>query len=130
MTTPPILLVEDDEMMRETVRLLLEQDGWTILTATNGAEGLAVAREHKYELSLVIADLVMPVMSGREMVREMRSEQPGVRIIIMSGYDNFAITNDPYTDGLLWLEKPFKPQQLFDTVRAAVPSTARISRPH
>ena len=132
-TAPPILLVDDDETVRDMIQKVLEHEGWAVVPAKNGAEGLKVARERKYDFSLVIADLVMPVMSGREMVREMKTERPDLHFLIISGYDNFALSQNPETDGLLWLDKPFKPQQLIDAVKVATrlkrPSSPTSARP-
>src|ERR1043166_4457719 len=117
---PPILLVDDDETVRDMIQKVLEHEGWSVVPAANGAAGLEGARDREYDFSLVIADLVMPVMSGREMVREMKLEHADVRFLIISGYDNFALQANPDTDALLWLEKPFKPQQLIDAVKVAM----------
>ena len=69
---------------------------------------------------VLITDVVMPVMSGREMLREMKAERPNLHFLVISGYDNFALAESPETEGLLWLDKPFKPQQLLDAVRVAI----------
>jgi two-component system response regulator YesN len=116
----PILLVDDDEMVRDMIRLVLEHEGYAVVTAKDGAEGLATLRAMDYAVSLVIADLVMPVMSGREMLRTMKEEKPSLHFLVISGYDNFALTESPETEGLLWLDKPFKPEQLLDAVRVAI----------
>jgi two-component system cell cycle sensor histidine kinase/response regulator CckA len=125
MTTPAkqrpgrILLVEDETAVRDTMRTMLERGGWTVLVGRDGAEGLQLAQDLGYTIDLVVSDIVMPEMSGRRMVREMRAERPHLRILLISGFDTRTLGDDPDMAGIPLLEKPFTSQQLLDAVAAA-----------
>lgn len=114
-----ILLVEDEVAIRNTTRAMLESGGWTVLTARDGAEALEIARDIRYKIDLVVTDIAMPVMSGRQLVREMRAEQPTLSVLLISGHDSFAVTEDPDTKTVSLLEKPFTTVDLLRAVAAA-----------
>lgn len=114
-----ILLVDDDRAVRNTTRGILENAGWTVLTARDGEEALELARDIRYKLDLVLTDIVMPVMSGRQLVREMLAERPTLRVLLFSGFDSFAVTEDPDTVTVALLEKPFTTQDLLSAVETA-----------
>jgi two-component system cell cycle sensor histidine kinase/response regulator CckA len=98
---------------------MLESAGWTVLAARNGDEALQIARDIQYKIDLVVSDIVMPVMSGRQLLREMLAERPTLSVLLISGYDSSAITEDPDTTNVPWLEKPFTTLQLLSAVKAA-----------
>lgn len=85
--TETILLVDDDEMMRSFGKTLLEHLGYTVLIAANGAEGLEIFRREFPSINLVILDMVLPLLSGAEVLAAIRSTDPGARVIMTSGYD-------------------------------------------
>jgi PAS domain S-box-containing protein len=81
-----ILLVDDENIVLNACKALLEALGYSVLTALNGCDALAIYREHCKEIDLVILDMTMPQMDGAETFNELRRHDPGVRIIIASGY--------------------------------------------
>jgi two-component system cell cycle sensor histidine kinase/response regulator CckA len=81
-----VLLVEDDDGVRVFANEVLVRNGFHVLTARNGADGLRVAREHGYAFDLVVTDVVMPEMNGRQMVEQLRLEKPNVHVLYISGY--------------------------------------------
>ncbi|MGC8658823.1 MAG: PAS domain-containing hybrid sensor histidine kinase/response regulator [Desulfomonilaceae bacterium] len=82
----PILFVEDETLLADQAKLLLNRAGYSILTASNGAEALKIYRESEGKISLVILDLIMPVMSGRDCLRELVKLDPAVKILVASGF--------------------------------------------
>ena len=113
-----ILLVEDEEPVRRMAREALQRRGYRVLEARDGAEGLAVARQHGEAIDLVLADVVMPRMGGVALVDQLREEHPGIRALFMSGY---ALRVGRRAAALLaeaaLLEKPFGPRELSQRVR-------------
>ncbi len=106
-----ILVVDDEEMIRSLVSLVLSSAGHQLLTAANGLEGVSLFRSFPSRINLVITDLKMPVMDGYELVRMIRRDQPDAKIICMSGY-----SERPYPEGTVCLAKPFAPNQLREAV--------------
>ena len=86
-----ILLVEDEDSVRKLVKRVLRKRGYTVLEARDGDEAFAVARNHTGHIDLVLTDLVMPRMSGRELAAELAKLRPAARILFMSGYTDEAV---------------------------------------
>jgi two-component system cell cycle sensor histidine kinase/response regulator CckA len=113
-----VLLVEDEAAVRALEREVLEMYGYTILEASNGQEAIQVFEAHKDSIQLVIADLVMPKMSGRELAERITSLRPGTRILFVSGYAPEAAARKGILEAeILFLQKPFTPQSLAHKVR-------------
>lgn len=113
-----ILLVEDDSAVRELTRMVLETNGYTVLEAHNGKEALS-----KYDdtIDLVLSDVVMPEMSGRMMIEEIRREHPNVKVVFMSGYTDGAIIRHGGAEAReQLLHKPFTAVELTNAVRRAL----------
>ncbi len=113
-----LLLVEDESAVRSSARRLLERHGYTVLEARHGADALRIVEETDREVDLVVTDLVMPEMGGRELVERLRTRRPALKVLFMSGYTEKAIT----TDGLMpprtgFVEKPFTMEQLLRRLR-------------
>ncbi len=115
-----ILVVDDDETVRTVTRRMLEQAGYTVHLAADGAEALARYREHP-GVDLVLLDMTMPHMDGEETFRELRRIDPGVRVLLTSGYNEQDATERFAGKGLAgFIQKPYRPQDLLDQVRAAL----------
>ncbi len=116
-----ILVVEDDSRVRAvTVRALAEQ-GYTVLPAGDGEEALALARNCARAIDLVVTDVVMPGMGGREVVDRLREGTPGLPALFVSGYTQDAIAQRGVLDsGVEFLPKPFTPATLVARVRAVL----------
>jgi PAS domain S-box-containing protein len=118
-----ILLVEDEAAILEITQLILENLGYRVLTASTAGEALAVASEHAGEISLVITDVVMPNMSGRDLAKELIARYPGLRTLFMSGYTDNAIAHHGVLDeGINFIQKPFSKQALAAKVREVLDS--------
>jgi PAS domain S-box-containing protein len=116
--TETILLVEDEESVRQLVRDTLSAKGYQVLEAENGEAGIAAAARHKRKIHLVITDVVMPGMGGREMVKQLIEAHPGTKVLYLSGYTEDAIISDGSIEkGTAFLQKPFTLQSLSRKVR-------------
>ncbi len=112
-----VLVVDDEEGIRDFVQHTLERVGFTVLQAADGLAGLDAFREHREALRLVLLDLTMPRMGGEEALREMRTLRAEVPAILWSG---FGERGDPGTTELPFLRKPFNARELVDKVREAL----------
>ena len=113
-----VLLVEDDDKVRDVVAMALRDAGYTVLEARSGASALAYADEHREPIHLVITDLVMPGMNGRELVERWRARHPETRALFMSGYtDATAHSQGGLPVGAAFIQKPFAPSALARRVR-------------
>lgn len=116
--TETLLLVEDEESVRQLVRDILAAKGYRVLEAENGEAGVAAASRHKGKIDLVITDVVMPGMGGREMVKELIQTRPRTKVLYLSGYTEDAILSDGSIEhGTAFLQKPFTLQSLSRKVR-------------
>jgi len=113
-----ILLVDDEEMIRVLSRTVLEAAGYHVREATDGVEAVEAFAAHAADIDLVILDLVMPRLSGRDAARKLVALDPAVRILLSSGYSTDDVTDIPEALGLL--SKPYRPSALLDAVRDAL----------
>jgi CheY-like chemotaxis protein len=113
-----ILLIEDEPALRELLREVLAEAGYRVFAVGDGEAGLAAAREHREALHLLLTDVVMPRMSGREVAARLRLERPGLRVLYMSGYTDNAIFQHGLPEpGATFLQKPIGPETLVRRVR-------------
>jgi PAS domain S-box-containing protein len=116
--TETLLLVEDEAAVRSSARRLLERQGYSVLEARHGADALRIVEESGRSIDLVVTDLVMPEMGGKELAERLRAHRPGLKILFMSGYTEKAIAADgvmpPHTG---FVEKPFTVEQLMRRLR-------------
>jgi PAS domain S-box-containing protein len=111
--TETLLLVEDEATVRGSVRRLLERQGYTVVEARHGADALRIVDAGDRPIDLVLTDLVMPEMGGRELVEQLRARQPSLKVLYMSGYTERAVTVDGVMPpGTGFMEKPFTVEQL------------------
>ena len=90
--TETLLLVEDEAAVRASARRLLERHGYTVLEARHGADALRIVESGDRPIDLVLTDLVMPEMGGRELVERLRARHPALKVLFMSGYSERAVT--------------------------------------
>ena len=118
-----ILLVEDEANLRRLARQYLETQGYKILEAEDGAAALQIAAGYKSEIDLLLTDVIMPGMNGRELASSIISNRPEVRVLFMSGYTENAIGHNGLLDvGINLLQKPFSLPALKDKVREVLDS--------
>jgi PAS domain S-box-containing protein len=113
-----ILLAEDEEMVRDLACKVLAEMGYTVLAASNGEEALQICERHKEPIHLMLTDVVMPQMSGRELAESTVRLYPEMKVIYMSGYtDNSVTRNGMLEPGVNFVQKPFTPLSLTKKVR-------------
>ncbi len=113
-----VLLVEDEEAVRRMAQIALEAHGYTVLTARHGREAVQVSEQHRGPLHLLLTDVVMPEMGGRELAQHLRSRGGGVRVLYMSGYTDDAVVRHGILEATdAFLHKPFTPLSLARKVR-------------
>ncbi|GEM_PF-2262332 len=117
-----VLLVEDDDDLREGVSEILTAFGYTIITAVDGQDGLAKFQEHSASIDVVLTDMIMPNMNGLQMCREIRKQSKVVELIITSGYSSQKPEQDDEIGLLAWLEKPVDIEVLDQTLKRAAKS--------
>jgi PAS domain S-box-containing protein len=113
-----ILLVEDDENVRDVVDLSLQEYGYNIITANNGIEGLSKFQEHSDSIGMIISDVIMPRMGGKELYDNIHRINPSVKFLFVSGYTAEALHHDFVLDtGIDFLHKPFNITELINKVQ-------------
>jgi CheY-like chemotaxis protein len=116
-----VLLVEDDEMLRETIGSMLTRLGFMVVDAKDGTEAVEVFREHKDAIRCVLCDVTMPHMNGWETLAALRKRAPGIPVILTSGYDEAYVMSDDYDERpQAFLGKPYQLNALRDALRHAL----------
>jgi len=112
-----ILLVEDDASLRQVAATILTRAGYTVLQAKNGVEALALCEDEGTRLDLLLSDMVMPTMSGRELATRVQALRPAVPTLLMSGYTRDSMVHRSDFSAAAFIEKPFTPEALMLKVR-------------
>ena len=114
-----ILLVENEQMVRGITEEILKGQGYTVLKAQNGKEGNKICLNYKDEIDLLISDVVMPNMNGRELFEQLKRIKPGIKVLFMSGYTKDVIDfHGVLNKDIPFLGKPFTLRDLSNTVRS------------
>lgn len=123
-----ILLVEDEKGLRTLSRRILNEAGYRVLEAADGAKALRIAADEVGEIDLVVTDVEMPTLGGRGMVAELNELSPGIKVLFMSGYtDNEILRRGVTTSETHFLQKPFTAAGLREAVQAALGQPAMVS---
>jgi PAS domain S-box-containing protein len=113
-----VLVVEDENSVREIVNRVLSGKGYRVLMASDGSEGLRISGEYNGPIDLLLTDLVMPKMGGRELATRLEAERAGMKVLFMSGYTEDAISHQGVLEaGLSFIQKPFTTVALLRKVR-------------
>jgi len=116
-----ILLVDDEELICQLSRKVLEHVGYTVLIANNGEEALELYRQEHHRISLVLLDLIMPKMGGRQCIKELKAVNPAAKVLITSGYSSKGKAADMAEMGALgFVRKPHMASELLRKVREAL----------
>jgi PAS domain S-box-containing protein len=116
--TETVLLVDDEEALREVTRRILTRNGYLVLTAANGRQAIEIATSHDGPIDLLLTDVIMPTMQGPTVANEVRAQRPDIRVLFMSGHAQSVLEAEAVlgTEFLL-LEKPFDQTMLLENVR-------------
>jgi len=113
-----ILLAEDEQVVRELTRRILESNGYAVLEAHHGPQALEICERHRGVIHLMVTDVVMPKMSGRELAQKLAVLRPEMKVLYLSGYTDTAIVRHGVLEaGTAFLQKPFTPNSLARKVR-------------
>ena len=124
-----VLLVEDEEMVREMATEILQECGYAVLQAKDGHEALRLVRQHKAEIHLMLTDVVMPRMSGRELAEQLMPLRPNIKVLYMSGYTDDAIVHHGVLDeGTAFIGKPFTMEALARKVRETLDAPVAVNQ--
>jgi PAS domain S-box-containing protein len=119
--TETVLLAEDEPILLELAKIQLEELGYTVLAADTPVKAIRLAKKHAGEIQLLMTDVVMPEMSGRELLKQINLQLPGIKCLYMSGYTADIITQQGVLDeGIHFLQKPFSSATLAVKVREAL----------
>jgi PAS domain S-box-containing protein len=121
-----VLVVDDEETVRAVARAVLERSGFTVLTASDGREGIEVFTAHSAEIDAVLLDMTMPAMSGPEVFAQLRAVRPDARVVLSSGYtEEDTRRRLPAGDIAGFIQKPYRPAQLVEAMHEAIATLDR-----
>jgi CheY-like chemotaxis protein len=126
--TETVLLVEDEEAVRDLAREILQQEGYTVLGARHGGEALLLGDRHPGPIHVVVTDVVMPEMGGRELAGRLAASRPGIKVVYMSGYTDEALEAHGVLGSGAFLRKPLTPDVLVRKVREVLDGPASAPR--
>jgi nitrogen-specific signal transduction histidine kinase/CheY-like chemotaxis protein len=122
-----ILLVEDEDAVRKLARLILEAIGYVVYEARDGRAGLALCQAHQGPIDLLVSDVVMPELGGRELAEAALELRPGLKVLFMSGHTQDIVLKEGVQKGIPFLQKPFTGAELARKVREALDSECRAA---
>jgi PAS domain S-box-containing protein len=123
-----VLVVEDEDALREVARRILERNGYAVLTSSGGQEAIALAERHRGAIDLLLTDVIMPKMLGKEVAARIGEIRPGTPVLYMSGYAR-PVLGSTLGEEIELIEKPFSEQLLLSKVRTLL-DTPSAPRPH
>jgi len=122
--TETVLVVEDEVAVRELIMQTLHESGYTLIGASNGSEALKLSQTYEADIHLLLTDVIMPQMSGKELAEQLVAQRPKLKILFASGYTDDAIAQHGVLDpGVTFIQKPFSPVALAKKVREVLDQT-------
>jgi CheY-like chemotaxis protein len=114
---PTVLIVDDEEPIRQLERRILESGGYQVLEAARAVDAFALLQEHPIRVDLLIADLLMPDIGGEEMARRIRRDRPEIKVLYVTGHiDELMDERSTLWEGEAFLDKPFSAKALLEAV--------------
>jgi len=124
--TETVMVVEDEAALRELTCVLLEDAGYTVLESSGAEEALEAAKDMQCKIDLLLTDIVMPRLDGRELANQMVSLRPDLKVLYMSGYtDDIIVHRGVLTQGTVLVQKPFTKRTLLQKVRETLDSKSQ-----
>ena len=117
-----VLLAEDDDGVRAYTRLVLQDHGYRVIEARHGVEALDLCERHAGSIELLVTDVIMPNLNGRETAARLQSVRPRMRVLYLSGYSDDVVRNGRSDVDCQFLQKPFTPNELARKVRVVLDS--------
>ncbi len=122
-----ILVVEDEEEVRNLISRILENEGYSVLAVGHPAEAVALSTSYEQQIDLLLADLSLPDISGRELAQRLRAARPEMKLLYISGHADTAVLEfGIFPEGMLFLPKPFTPTDLSSRVRQVLDAAPRV----
>ncbi len=119
-----VLLIEDEEMLKELVKAILVSKGYNVLTAVDGEEGISVFSRHEKDIAVVVSDMGLPKLGGQELFRNIKAINPKARVILASGFIDPIIKSALLKEGVKdFIQKPYSPDEILQAIRAAIDLT-------
>jgi DNA-binding response OmpR family regulator len=116
--------VEDEEMLRTMMMMLLESKGYRVLTASDGEEGIELYQQRRHDIQLVLSDYGLPKLNGAELFRRVRALDPHARVILASGFYEPQLRADLVREGIAQLlSKPYRAATVLNAIRTVLDST-------
>ena len=116
-----IMLVEDEPMLLELLKSMFEEDGFRIVTASDGEKAIEVFRSMKNEISLVLTDMGLPKIGGWELFEKLRGIEPGVKVILASGYVDAEMRDEALRKGAKdFVQKPYVPAIILQRIHSVI----------
>jgi CheY-like chemotaxis protein len=122
-----VLLVDDDPVIREVATQLLTSAGWEVLTAEDGTKALDLHAAHAARIRVAILDVLMPGMDGAALFRCLRLRQPGLAVVVATGYSADVDLNHLHEQGAVVITKPYRREGLLRAIAVAIERTAALT---
>ena len=122
-----VLLIEDEEQVRNMARMMLTRLGYTVLEAKDGVEALEIFQQHPHEIIFVLSDLTMPRMDGWETLAALRKLSPDIPVVLSSGYDEAQVMTGDHTEQPdAFLGKPYQLKGLRETINRVLAAPVHL----
>lgn len=123
--TETVLVIEDEDMVRDIVVKALKRYGYNVISARDGKEAIGIAKEYKGDIHLILTDVIMPGMHGKDVVQKIQSQRPNIKVIYMSGYtENIIMEKGILPSDINYIQKPFSSSDLVKKVRKVLSTTS------
>jgi CheY-like chemotaxis protein len=118
-----ILVVEDEQLLLDLLKEMLEGEGYRVLTSTDGNQAIDLYRQEQKNISLVLSDMGLPGLGGWDVLRQLRAINPGVKVILSSGFMDTKVRQEMIQSGAKdFIQKPYMPEKVIQQIRDSIVS--------